>query len=181
MIKPEAPAWVQAIGSIAAIGVAIWVPAWQRRKDRLAKECEQSLQATAIAGALQPFVHAYRRRAQYLSSQIVLAKEVVGLRSEIPEDAFDLPPTVQQFHTYFYLLGEDADIANKFVASLFWLQQAAKTIHRGHLFENTQKQIEVDCANTICFAQALSKRLEVRCGNIGRKRDDFGQEGERGD
>ena len=40
--EQTAPAWIQALGTIAAVLVAIWVPAWQKEQDRKEKKAEES-------------------------------------------------------------------------------------------------------------------------------------------
>ncbi len=83
----EQAAWVQAVGSIAAIATAIWVPAWQRRRDRQARAADQALQAKVVAGALQPFIPAYRRRAAYLLNAMNDG-DSEELLKQIPDNAF---------------------------------------------------------------------------------------------
>lgn len=167
-LKPEVQAaWVQAVGSIAAIATAIWVPAWQRRKERQAKKNDQAVQAKLVAGAIQPFIPAYRRRAAYLLNVLDNGGTVEQLQ-KVPEEAFDVPATIEQFHPSFHLLGDVSEIANRFVASLFWLQQGMKAIHHEVIRPETRAQISKDCANTILFAQQLSPLLESMCGRIER-------------
>jgi len=62
-LKPfDAPAWIQAVGSLIAIGIAIAVPAWtaaSARADRRAKEVAQVKRAEAI---LHPALRELSRR-----------------------------------------------------------------------------------------------------------------------
>ncbi|MCI1149002.1 hypothetical protein [Stenotrophomonas maltophilia] len=163
----EQAAWVQAVGSIAAIATAIWVPAWQRRRDRQAKATDQALQAKVVAGALQPFIPAYRRRAAYLLNALKEGQSAEQLKS-IPEHAFDVTETIKQFHPSFHYLGATGELANRFVASLFWLQQGLMAIHHERLRPETREQIRKDCENTINFALELSPLLERVGGRIDR-------------
>lgn len=166
-IEVDWPAWVQAVGSVAAIATAIWVPAWQRRKDRQTKTADQALQAKGVAGALQPFIPAYRRRASFLLKALKEGQSANQLK-RVPNEAFDLPETVKQFHPSFHHLGETAELANRFVASLFWLQQGMMAIHHEELSSETREQIRKDCENTIAFALELSPLLEQIAGRIER-------------
>ncbi|MRI41706.1 hypothetical protein D5301_05540 [Stenotrophomonas sp. MH181796] len=161
------PAWVQAVGSVAAIATAIWVPAWQRRNDRRARLEEQKIQAKVVAGAIQPFIPAYRRRASFLFEALSEKRPVDALQ-KVPEDAFDIPETLRQFHPSFHVLGETAELANLFVASLFWLQQGMKVIHHEVLTDAAIKQICDDCEKTIGFATQLSPQLESVAARIDR-------------
>ncbi|MGV1119172.1 hypothetical protein [Xanthomonas translucens] len=167
MKEPAWPAWVQAVGSIAAIAVAMLIPAWQRRKELQTREHDQMLQAKIVAGAIQPFIPAYRRRAAFLLNALSEGAPVEKLQ-KVPEDAFDIPATVEQFHPSFHFLGEASELANRFVASLFWLQQGMKAIYHEDLRSETRAQISKDCENTISFAQQLSPLLEQMCGRIER-------------
>ncbi|WP_295925365.1 hypothetical protein [uncultured Xanthomonas sp.] len=167
MKDPAWPAWVQAVGSIAAIAVAIWVPARQRRKEQQARLKDQELQAKIVAGAIQPFIPAYRRRAAFLLNALNESATVERLQ-KVPEDAFNIPATVEQFHPSFHFLGETSELANRFVASLFWLQQGMKAIYHEDLRPETRAQIIKDCENTISFAMELSPLLEQMCGRIDR-------------
>ena len=46
--KDSAPAWVQAVGSVLAICVAVAIPAWQHRSARRDTKKEQFLQARSL-------------------------------------------------------------------------------------------------------------------------------------
>lgn len=169
-LKPEVQAaWVQAVGSIAGIALAIWLPMQQRKHDKAIRAEDRLNQANNIAIAIQPFVDAYRRRAQHFKQSIAQSDQPVSIRADIPLDAFDIAPTLATFQESFFLLKEDGEVANQFVASLFWLQQALHAIYHGVSTPKLYQQILKDCENTIDLALKLSAALESRVGKPDRR------------
>jgi hypothetical protein len=98
-------------------------------------------------------------------------QSVDQLKRIFPIDAFDLAPTVQQFHPTFHLMGTAGSVANMFVSSLFWLQQAMHVIQKESLRDETRLQILQDCENTIALAQELAPLLIALCGKTNRLPD----------
>src|SRR5436853_5799720 len=83
---PNAPAWVQAIGTIVAVLIAIAVPAWQRHTARTDAETERTREAKErlerLIAALRAEVTAaveaaamHRETAERTLSQIEKAKQ----------------------------------------------------------------------------------------------------------
>lgn len=56
----DAPAWVQAVGSIAGIGVAIWIPIRIQAGQERRIERDRVLRTKAFAIAFQPLIEKFR-------------------------------------------------------------------------------------------------------------------------
>ncbi|WP_282259612.1 hypothetical protein [Stenotrophomonas sp. PS02301] len=165
----QGAAWVQAIGSIIAIFVAIAIPAMQRWSDKKAREKEKRSQQVITAGAIQPTIDALRRRASFLKESVEEGRTVDWLKGSIPENAFDAPSTLDKFHSSFHLLDGTGELANRFVASLYWLQQGMHAIHKRSFGPELRRQIRRDCDNTIELAQNLAEELAAICGRPDRR------------
>lgn len=53
----DAPAWVQAIGSVAAIVAAIAIASWQRKEEQTALQVRNLAAARVVAVSVQPMLH----------------------------------------------------------------------------------------------------------------------------
>jgi len=91
--KKDLPAWVQAIGSIAAICVAVAVPAWQRAQQRSDQNLAAMLQAKSMALALFEATNAFRDLAEFnlrlLKSQGAMYDDGYQASLPIPDDLLD--------------------------------------------------------------------------------------------
>ncbi|MFA8515760.1 hypothetical protein [Xanthomonas campestris] len=162
----EWPAWVQAIGSVLAIAVAIAVPYWQKSKEKAQRIADDSARARVVAGAIQPYVSSYRRRAKYFQHQI--ERSDLDAMKKMPPDCFEGAETLRTFQPDFHLLGHAGAIANSFVASLYWLDQGLKVVQLEQLRPESREQITTDCTNTVELAVALETALIPICGRLLR-------------
>lgn len=89
----DLPAWVQAIGSIAAICVAVAVPAWQRAQQRNDQNLAAELQARSMALALFDATVAFRDLADFnlrlLASQGAMYDDGYQASLPIPDDLLE--------------------------------------------------------------------------------------------
>lgn len=112
-VKPvDLPAWVQAIGSVIAIAVAVAVPLAQRRQ--LLEEQQKSKAALCriMAIALRQPIGAFRNRCKRVreyNESGVLAK------NKTPLEVFARPPEFDQFRSQLHLLGELGEMINEIV------------------------------------------------------------------
>ncbi|WP_146010641.1 hypothetical protein [Xanthomonas arboricola] len=162
----EWPAWVQAIGSVFAIAVAIAVPYWQKQKENAQRIADDFARARIVAGAIQPYVSSYRRRAKYFQHQI--ERMDWGAMKKMPADCFEGAETLRTFQPEFHLLGHAGAVANSFVASLYWLDQGLKVVQFEELTPASREQITTDCTNTIELAITLGAALVPICGPLLR-------------
>jgi len=113
--KDSAPAWVQAIGSVIAIGVAVAIPAWQHRTARRDAKNEQFLQARSlvfgvsaelleIEAALEKAEGAFTRAQSIGQVSSHAAKEYIG------QTHIEIHPMLLKGMDRFYLLGEPAGL-----------------------------------------------------------------------
>ncbi|WP_447896780.1 hypothetical protein [Stenotrophomonas acidaminiphila] len=156
------PAWAQAIGSIIAIAVAIAVPWSIHRAAEASDKRVEYLQATTIAGAFQPFISYYRGRANSLRKMLEQNYSEKQIAELVPKNAFDVAPTIQQFHPKLYMLGEAGIVASEFVANLFWMSLYMEILHKGH-GGNARDQALIDCKNLIAVADELEPLINPFC------------------
>jgi len=99
----DAPAWVQAVGSIAAILVAIAVPAWQRSEQRADAKYADELRARSLASVIfrpvKNFQTEIEQSFQWLEDARQRGRKQATLYVVMPEELADRK---EQLH----LLGE---------------------------------------------------------------------------
>lgn len=78
LADPEAPAWVQAVGSTVAILIAVFVPWWQRRKSLFDAACDRARQER----------RQLQRMVAGLREEIRAASDAAGRRQEAISETF---------------------------------------------------------------------------------------------
>jgi hypothetical protein len=116
----DAPAWVQAIGSIAAILVAVWVP-WRQRRQQLndAKRLDEKAEAREQALITSMHVALYQPMESFRSNcDTILAylRLPLAQRRAIPAEAFDRSPEFDQFRSSLHLMGATGRDVNVLIA-----------------------------------------------------------------
>lgn len=107
---PTAPAWVQALGSIGAIAIAIWVPHRMSRRAEEREEKQRFIKARALSILIQPAVEGLcqstieqvKRLQEFVGKLDVVANRTSCLRivqtSEIPSIDESLSTRVDQLY-----------------------------------------------------------------------------------
>ncbi len=94
--------WIQAVGSIAAILVAVAVPAWQRSQQRSDEKRKELRESKSLASALLDTVARYREYADLFQRQLTAAIESA-------DDGFQnklfVPSELQDARRELHLLG----------------------------------------------------------------------------
>jgi hypothetical protein len=111
----NAAAWVQAIGSVLAILVAVAIPAWQRYTARADRRKEQLLQARSLLFGVDAElveIEAAYQHAQLIFTQAQCMGRGSGraVREFIGQADITVPPMLLAGMDRFYLLGEPAGI-----------------------------------------------------------------------
>ena len=111
----HAAAWVQAVGSVLAILVAVAIPAWQRHTARSDRQKEQLLQARSLlfgVSAELVEIEAAHQNAERIFAQAQGMGQGSGraVRDFIGQANIAVPPMLLAGMDRFYLLGEPAGI-----------------------------------------------------------------------
>jgi hypothetical protein len=111
----HAAAWVQAVGSVLAILVAVAIPAWQRHTARSDRQKEQLLQARSLlfgVSAELVEIEAAHQNAERIFAQAQGMGQGSGraVRDFIGQANIAVPPLLLAGMDRFYLLGEPAGI-----------------------------------------------------------------------
>lgn len=88
----DLPAWVQAIGSIAAILVAVGVPAWQRRQELRDKRAQEALVARSFGLILLRELETMQRRIERDIDEVEkrpLDDDIMTNKDTIPQELWD--------------------------------------------------------------------------------------------
>ncbi|WP_406232741.1 hypothetical protein ACI703_15755 [Isoptericola jiangsuensis] len=124
--KIDWPAWVQALGSIAAIGVAIYVP-WRQRANAMQDEArKERIRRRIIAAAIYPAL------AQYQTATAQLLKLVDAdheRRKGIPAEGIRRPVEFDQFREDLYLLGDLGNMVNEVIGTHERIWTSSKALH----------------------------------------------------
>lgn len=97
-----APAWVQAIGSVAAIFVAIWVPARQRKNSLRDAAAERSLEnvehlrrlTAGLRAEINEALDAARRREEAINGALAAVAEAVAAGAQVKRSGPITPGTM---------------------------------------------------------------------------------------
>jgi hypothetical protein len=89
----EWAAWVQAVGSVLALGIAVAIPVLIHRADKRRIEQERRIRARSYALALLPGIEAYASRVQQVKWK--LRDEEPGDPLSDAADLLDLPPALE--------------------------------------------------------------------------------------
>jgi len=111
--KDSAPAWVQAVGSVLAICVAVAIPAWQHRSARCDTKREQFLQARSLIFGVSAElleIEAAHQNAERVFAEAQNLGQGTGraVREFIGRANIVVPPMLLNAMDRFYLLGEPA-------------------------------------------------------------------------
>lgn len=124
--RTEWAAWVQAIGSVAAICVAIYVP-WRQRQQAIDDQKRLERQKIRImAGALSAAAGQYRGS---LSAAYAFLDKDHKSRRQVPDTGIRRPVEFDQFRAELYLLGDIGERVNILIASHTTMSGAAKAIN----------------------------------------------------
>lgn len=124
-LKKELPAWVQAIGSIAAILVAIYVP-WRQRQNSINDEkAKDAAKRLIIAAALYPALGQFQTM---LHNLLHFADRDFEARKQLPEDGIRRPIEFDQFRQDLYLLGELGHRINLIIGAHDHVWNASRTL-----------------------------------------------------
>jgi hypothetical protein len=110
---PGAAAWVQAVGSLVAIGIAIWVPAWQRRTARRDARDERLAKARSLLMLIGADLIALRVEVDAMNETLSSPppagpyRPVVTLANQL---AFNVPRMLRERIDSLYLFGEPAGL-----------------------------------------------------------------------
>jgi hypothetical protein len=111
----HAAAWVQAVGSVLAILVAVAIPAWQRHTARSDRQKEQFLQARSLLFGVSAElleIEAAHQNADRIFAQAQGMGRGTGraVREFIERANIVVPPMLLNGMDRFYLLGEPAGL-----------------------------------------------------------------------
>lgn len=106
------PAWVQAVGSVVAICVAIAVPMAQRSHQLAEARAQSHALCKVMAAALRQPVGSFRNRCK-----MVWQNNEKGLLHEdkVPLEVFSRPPEFDQFRPQLHLLGDLGELVNEVI------------------------------------------------------------------
>lgn len=120
------PAWVQALGSVAAIGVAIYVP-WRQRANALKDESDKErIRRRIVAAALYPALAQYRTAIAQL---VHLVDADHQKRKGIPAEGIRRPIEFDQFRRDLYLLGDLGNMVNEVIGTHERTWTSSKALH----------------------------------------------------
>lgn len=151
------PAWVQAVGSVAAIGVAVYVP-WRQKADQLLDaRSKDKARVIIMAAALYPAVESFRGQCRIVRSILVRPHEE---RKAIPKEVFARAYEFDQFRTDLLLMGEIGIEINILITRQDDLQIMLKGLRESPVLE----KVFLDKAST---ELEKAERLAERCrGNL---------------
>ncbi|WP_289118080.1 hypothetical protein [uncultured Idiomarina sp.] len=112
-------AWVQAIGSIIAIGVAIAVPARQHKKDQERTKEEKKRRARALSLSLLPVLYKLRASVQhFITEQTAKEPEALVGKDEHDGNFFSHAPELRSYLAIAPDLDEFQELFSKLIASM---------------------------------------------------------------
>ncbi|MBN5145911.1 hypothetical protein JY412_04020 [Stenotrophomonas maltophilia] len=119
-------AWVQAVGSVVGIAVAIYVP-WRQRQhlindERLLRQDKIKLMRTALEAAARQYKGSLAAAFHFLEMDH-------AARKQVPEDGPRRPTEFDQFRPDLYLLGDLGEQINRLIASHTTMEGAFKAIN----------------------------------------------------
>lgn len=128
----DLPAWVQAIGSITAIGVAIYVP-WRQRNQQIedARQVEKSRAqrereiVRLMHSAMFHPVESFRTTCIQLQKSV---RSPLNDRRFLPDDVFDRPIEFNQFRNELHLMGEVGHKINVLIAQQDYLRMMLRAL-----------------------------------------------------
>lgn len=144
-------AWVQAIGSLIAIGVAIMVP-WRQRKQQIedarAKDDRERAREEQLIrvmhGALFQPIEQFRGHCEMIFRFLHHSAEV---RRALPGDVFDRAPEFDQFRSSLHLMGNTGVDVNVLIARQDHLRMMLRAMREhptldGPFLEKASRDIE---------------------------------------
>lgn len=111
---PDWPAWIQAIGSLIGIGIAIAVPSWQRHQEVADQASDNAIRAKILAGAFWPAIRTYRASLQ---ATLDFLPRTFDARKTLPEEGIPRPVEFDQFRLDPHLLGDLGTRVNDLIGS----------------------------------------------------------------
>jgi hypothetical protein len=131
---PGLAAWLQAIGAIIAVAVAIWVPARQHSVARADAEMERRLKARSLALRLLPSLlelAEHVKQATEKTKAISLGMPGPVIVQLVSDATVDIPSELADEVDQLYLLGEKAG----FPTQQLWafLNQHGRELEKAHL------------------------------------------------
>lgn len=163
----DAPAWMQAVGSLIAIAVAIFVP-WRQRQQQLLdsqrkerKDIEREAQLLSVMhGALFQPIEMLRGNSELVLTFVGHPLEV---RSTLPEDIFDRAPEFDQFRSSLHLMGDTGIDVNVIISREDHLRLLLRVL-RSHptLESDFQEKARRALTKTQSMAVAILPKLRDR-------------------
>lgn len=127
---PGLAAWLQAVGVLFAIGVAIWVPLKQRRDERAEREAERLLKARAVVVLIAPELLELEAQVETVLSQFAAAPPTMmggAFSFLLAQAGMSVPTMLERSIDRLYLLGDPAGST--------LLQLVSVTAQYGRLYE----------------------------------------------
>lgn len=153
------PAWVQAIGSIAGIATAIYVPWKQRQQARNDEQEAREEKRRVMRTALEAAVRQYRGSLGACYRFLELDHSI---RKEVPKKGIRRPVEFDQFRSELHLLGELGEDVNRLIASHTTMSGAAQAIHSTPKFQpNFLAFARKEFPALIALADDVANRLRV--------------------
>lgn len=156
-------AWVQAVGSLIAIAVAIGVPLGLHIQERRSRAKQERISAVIVAGAISPFVANALSRIGFFRRQLTAVPDQLALQKQLPENAFATPEALLRFQDRFHLLGRTGVLANEHLADLALLQTAMRVIHEERLTNVAVEKMIIHCDRAQRTAETLLAELDAIC------------------
>lgn len=156
-------AWVQAVGSLVAIAVAIAVPLGLHLQERRGKAAQDRISAVIVAGAISPFVANALSRMNFFRRQLAAVPDQDALREQLPKDAFVPSETLLKFQDRFHMLGRTGVLANEHLADMTLLQTAMRVIHQERLTAEAVEKMIIHCDRAGQTAEKLLAELDAIC------------------
>jgi hypothetical protein len=161
--QSEWAAWTQAIGSILAIGLAVYVP-WRQRSFQIADARKQEkldraneLQVIRIMHiAMYQAADAFAAHCEFMQREFI-AQPID--RSRLPTDIFSRPDEFNQFRAQLHLLGPIGHRVNKLIGN----QDVIRGLHSEflRLLEPIPPQFLERYSRQLDFAAAVGRQLTM--------------------
>jgi hypothetical protein len=105
------PAWIQAVGSILAIGAGAFFVWWQHYLERKQERAERDLEAGTLAVALYPEIHEVRAKLvaiRRVANDFAKRPMAENFNAVVPLLTLDIPPILEASLDRLHLLGSEA-------------------------------------------------------------------------
>ncbi|MGA4531729.1 hypothetical protein ACPA1H_15400 [Ectopseudomonas chengduensis] len=124
----EQAAWVQAIGSIIAIAVAIWVPLSIDKKNKIAQKLDKEARAKAVAVSLLPSVYKLRDKSSEFIAEYTDQSSVMGEPREPGSFDSDYLSLIPEIIGILKISPDTGAIQNRLTELAFYLFKAEEML-----------------------------------------------------